>query len=140
MHDTKTGVDRAWPAYLMRRGPFCRTYPKLGGKFDSAPKKSSPTDEMKITFSAHYSTTTLTINKERRIKISCSDTIFQNNIHVYLKIITKHFFHVRFTCTFILLIVYSIKQDIIKKIASDELADIGPTSSKPKIYIQNELT
>jgi len=31
MHDTKTGVDRSWPAYLMRRGPFCRTYPKLGG-------------------------------------------------------------------------------------------------------------
>ena len=48
MHDAKTGVDRAWPAYLMRRGPFCRTYPKLGGKFDSAPKKAPPTDEMRI--------------------------------------------------------------------------------------------
>src|SRR6218665_3759860 len=86
---------------------FCRTYPKLGGKFDSAPKKAPPTDEMRITFSAHYSTATLSINKEKRIKISCSDTIFQNNM--YLKIITKHFFNVRFTCTctctFILLIV-----------------------------------
>src|SRR6218665_1401192 len=107
----------------MRRGPFCRTYPKLGGKFDSAPKKAPPTDEMRITFSAHYSTATLTVSKEKRIKISCSDTIFQNNI--YHKIITKHFSHVRFTCTFILLIVYSIKQDIIKKFANDELADIG---------------
>src|SRR6218665_1874569 len=92
MHDTKTGVDRAWPAYLMRRGPFCRTYPKLGGKFDSAPKKALPTDEMRITFSAHYSTATLTINKEKRIKMSCSDIIFQNNIGLFLKIITKHFF------------------------------------------------
>src|SRR6218665_3936552 len=90
MHHTKTGVDRSWPAYLMRHGPFCRTYPRLGGKFDSAPKKAPPTDEMRITFSAHYSTVTLIINKEKRIKISCSDTILQKNIGH--KIIIKHLF------------------------------------------------